>query len=227
MMLQEQLREFGLSEKEVKVYVVLLGLGSSIVSDIAKKALVNRSTAYIVLESLVTRGLVSIVGQGGKKTFTALPAEQLIRHLEDSAQHYADMAHAARTLLPTLKSLRKQKKDKQVVLTKPKVQFYEGAEGIKTVYEDTLASLETIRGHAVKKETLRVSSVSPKEFGTVPEITVYGNKIILVSPVEKFAAVVESRELADELRKILEVSRKEMKGKAPLLGSERIAKKPV
>ena len=57
--LNDILKKSGFSEKEIGVYSALLELGSSVVSDIAKKARVIRSTAYVVLDSLAKRGLVS------------------------------------------------------------------------------------------------------------------------------------------------------------------------
>ena len=249
---KEKLRELGLSEKETKVYLALLGLGSSIVSDIDKNAGVNRSTAYIVLESLTGRGLVNVAGHGGKKTFTALPAEQLIRHLENTAKQYRDLAQAAHKLLPELKNIERQKKDRTETSpqSKSKIQLFEGQEGVKTVYEDTLASLEQIRAYASvpsASHVLKLSSKQRKAIGDVnvqvifpntreareqlaqnkeeareafalrrgksgfsAEINVYDNKVIFISPAENFGVIIESKGVADALKKALTSSRKEV-----------------
>ena len=59
-MLIENLEKFGLSKKEASVYLALLGLGPSLVSDISDKAKMNRSTTYVILESLADLDLVTV-----------------------------------------------------------------------------------------------------------------------------------------------------------------------
>jgi sugar-specific transcriptional regulator TrmB len=141
-MLLEKLERFGLSHKESKVYLSLLELGTSIVSDIAKKSSTNRSTAYVLLESLVHRGLVSISEKGGIKLYTPAPPDRLVQYLEESVKKYTELIGIAHTVLPELKSMYVG------VGPKPRVQFFEGLEGIKTAYEDTLTSKENIRAYA-------------------------------------------------------------------------------
>ena len=221
---KEKLQELGFSEKEAGVYLALLELGSSVASDIAKKAGINRSTAYIIIESLLKRGLVTVIERRGVKLYSSTSPDQLIRHLEETAKQYSGLVAAAKKILPDLESVRKAQKEKKEESFRPKVQLFEGKKGIRTVYEDTLSSLESIRVHASKREALKTFPVSPEQFGNLPNISVYGDRIILVSPEEKFAAVVESHELADKLKKILKSSRKEMSGKGPFLGTEEVAK---
>lgn len=138
----EKLEEFGLSRKEATVYLALLQLGTSVVSDTAKKADINRSTAYVLLESLAKQGLVSISKKRNVRWYTPAPPERLIQFLEESVKKYTTLVGKARNLLPELKSMYSG------VGPKPKVQFLEGVEGIKTAYEDTLTSKETIRALA-------------------------------------------------------------------------------
>lgn len=142
-MIKEKLRELGFSEKEVKVYLALLEIGSAVASDIAKKAKIKRSTAYVILDSLAERGLISVVERRGVQLYSAAPPEQLVRHLQGMAKRYSGFADAAKELIPELKASRAAAE-----IPAPKVHFFEGSEGIKTVYEDTLASSEQIRVHA-------------------------------------------------------------------------------
>ena len=51
------LGKYGLSDKEVKVYLALLELGPSPVRKVAGKAGVNRGTTYDILKSLRDQGL--------------------------------------------------------------------------------------------------------------------------------------------------------------------------
>lgn len=217
-MTKEKLQALGLSEKEARVYLALFELGPSVATGIAKKAGINRSTAYVILGTLSGRGLVTQVRESSATLFSPTPPEQLVRHLEGKMKQYAGLADAARKLLPDLKSLQKAQKGEN---RRPKVQLYEGAAAMRTVYEETLSSLETIRVGVSRGKARSAFPVSAEQWSSIPAISVYGDKIILVSPEEKFAAVVESRELAQKLKKILETARKET-DKEPSLGTSAI-----
>ncbi len=138
----DKITKFGLSRKEAKVYLSLLEIGASVVSDIAKNTKMNRSTTYVLLESLTNHGLVSISEENGVKVYAPSPPERLVHYLEDRAKEYTQLISTANSILPELKALYVG------VGPKPKVQFFEGVEGIKTAYEYTLASTETIRAYA-------------------------------------------------------------------------------
>ncbi|MEK7541394.1 MAG: helix-turn-helix domain-containing protein [Patescibacteria group bacterium] len=140
--MKQKLRELGFSEKEADVYLALAEIGSAVASDIAKKARIKRSTAYVILDALLERGLVNVTERRGVKLYNSTPPEQLIQHLRSMAKRYVGLADTAKKLLPELRASRKEQ------APAPKVQLFEGAKGIRTVYEDTLASLEDIRVHA-------------------------------------------------------------------------------
>lgn len=221
-MIEKILKESGFSEKEVSVYLALFALGSAVVSGIAKRAAINRSTAYVILDLLAKRGLVSFAERRGVRLYNAASPEHLVQYLEKSAKKYANLAGVVKKAMPELKSLQKAG---QAIQSRPKVQLFEGQEGIKTVYEETLASLEGIRSQTFKKKEFKASPVAGGEFSDLPQIVVHGQKIILISPEEKFAAVVESPELANKLKKILDSARQETKGQPilkPAVGSKGI-----
>lgn len=141
-MLQEQLEKFGLSRKEAKIYLILLELGPSPAQEIAKKSSINRSTTYVLLDSLVNHGLVSTTDRSGIKIYNPAPPERLVQFLEESVKKYTELVGVAHNILPELKAMYVG------VGPKPKVQYFEGLEGIKTAYEDTLTAQETIRAYA-------------------------------------------------------------------------------
>ena len=68
-MLKEQLEKIGLAEKEAKVFLASLELGSSAAQKIAKKAEINRATTYVIIEKLMKKGLMSSV-EKGKRLFS-------------------------------------------------------------------------------------------------------------------------------------------------------------
>ena len=55
------LTEIGLNEKQAKVYLAVLELGGSKVTEIAALSKVHRVTVYDILKSLMEKGLVSSI----------------------------------------------------------------------------------------------------------------------------------------------------------------------
>jgi len=216
---KKQLEELGLSEKEARVYLALLELGSVPVRDVVKQAKIKRPTAYVVLDSLLERGLINMIDRRGVRIYNSAPPKKLIEYLKIKSDEYSGLADTAKKLLPGLKSLQKKQKEETV---KPKVEVFEGSREMKSVYEDTLASLEAIRAYAYlndegkekAKKDIKVQVVLPdsikerkqiaqsKEQAFSPEINVYDNKVVLVSPAEEFALVIESQELASAFKKV-------------------------
>ncbi len=120
----ELLTGFGLKENEAKVYLACLKLGQTGVSEIAKKAGIQRTFTYDILEELKKRGLVSIINAEGKKKFQAISIESFQFLMEEKFDRF-------KAFLPELKGLEKG-------VNKPNVQFFQGMEGIKAVLLDTL-----------------------------------------------------------------------------------------
>lgn len=140
--MKEKLEKLGFSTKEADVYIALLELGSAVVSDVAKKAEINRSTAYVLLESLAEKGFVSVSEKNNVKNFSVTPIESIAQYLSGLARQYTTMAKIASDMAPELKSLYLS------AIPKSRVKFFQGAEGLKMAYEDTLTSKETIRAFA-------------------------------------------------------------------------------
>jgi len=141
------LKEYGLRENEVKVYVAALSLGSSRVHDISQKADLLRTTTYEVLKALVEKGLASSVIRSGVRYFEAAAPSKLITILEERKERI-------RSILPALESL------KAAVTEKPTIEVYEGKAGLKTILDDIIKTgpRETLQlGSARIFEVLRFS----------------------------------------------------------------------
>jgi sugar-specific transcriptional regulator TrmB len=131
-LLIKQLVEFGLSEKEARVYLALLELEVAAVSEIAKTAEVNRSSAYVVLESLKKKGLVSVSGDKKIQNYVAVSPELLLHEAENRAKKTQDLKNKINNILSELKALHKDTKHR------PKVMVFEGKSGLREVYWDIL-----------------------------------------------------------------------------------------
>ena len=241
--LEQQLQKIGLSDKEAKLYLALLSAGPVTAREVAHLAKINRSTTYVILESLVKKGLVSSIEQNKIRKYSSVSPERLLSHIEDQIREYTSMVGQVNSMLPQLKSIYTG------IGPKPKIQYFEEAEGIKTVYEDTLTSNETIRAfasiddmhealgesfpayyHRRAAKKIHIKSIHPDttasrermkhnkkearegllipqdKFGFTPEINIYNDKIAFMSLTEKHAMVIESKELADALRKIFDLA---------------------
>lgn len=126
MNLEKLLEEFGLNEKEAKTYLACLELGPSKIHDIANLSGIGRVNTYYIIDKLIQHGLVSRTYKKDKMLFVAEEPEALVRIIEQRAKDF-------RKYLPELKAMSKQG-------NKPSMRFYEGTEGIKTIYEDSLTS---------------------------------------------------------------------------------------
>jgi len=238
-MTKEKLQKLGLSDKEASVYLAMLELGPSVVSDIAKKANINRSTVYVVLEFLKKRGLINESDSKTAKLYSPMPPEKLVDHFENLAKQYRELAGTAKGILPELKSIRQVKKI--IEKAAPKVYLIEGYKNVQNVYEDTLSSLESIRAYAstegetesqkdVKvqvimpntqtarneiaknKEEAREAFLAPKgKYAFAPEVNIYDKKVVFISPTEGFALIIESEDMAKTLKNSFNLAEKEVK----------------
>jgi HTH-type transcriptional regulator, sugar sensing transcriptional regulator len=131
--LQKALIALDFTEKEANVYLALLELGKGSVSQIARKASLNRTHGYNILDLLVSKGLANISGKEPKQEYSAESPDKIGDMLKVQIKKNEDFLKQANSLIPLLKSVHNVK-------GRPKIRFYEGKEGIQQVYEDTLTS---------------------------------------------------------------------------------------
>jgi sugar-specific transcriptional regulator TrmB len=131
-MLENELIEIGLNEKEAKVYVATLELGQSVVQEIAKKSGVNRATTYFIIEGLMKNGLISSFHKGKKQYFSAADPDRLNELLDQQKEELERKKNNLKKLLPQLQSINNKQENR------PVVKYYEGREGIKTMVGEVL-----------------------------------------------------------------------------------------
>jgi len=138
---QKSLESIGLSANEAAAYIALLKLGKGTVSEVSRKASLNRTTGYDVLDRLVSKKLVSISGKEPKQEYIAESPDQLEKLVFDEFEKKKNELAQVSQVIPELKSMHN-------VAGRPQIRFYEGKEGLRQVYEDTLSSHEPIRAYA-------------------------------------------------------------------------------
>jgi sugar-specific transcriptional regulator TrmB len=117
---REVLKEIGLHENEISVYLALLELDEALASELAQKTKLNRTLVYHLLDRLIGKGLASYFIKNNTKFFRASDPNKLLDFLKDRENKIVG-------IIPELLSIRRPK------LEKPKVEVYEGKEGIKTI----------------------------------------------------------------------------------------------
>ncbi len=128
----DPLHQIGLDEHKTKVYLACLELGEAKAVDIAKKAKFKRTAIYDILSKLEQRGLLSRLKKRGGYYFIASNPKTVETVLERQQQEI-------RNLIPHLETLYQSASH-----FKPRIRFFEGAEGIKVVLSESLGCHERI-----------------------------------------------------------------------------------
>lgn len=119
------LEKIGLKEREIKVYLAVLELSESTVLPISLKAGLKRTYCYDILEDLKKQNLVNYYEKNGRRRYVA---EDPTKIKELLRSRLADFD----AILPDLRSIYNQS------VEKPHVRYYDGKEGIISVYEEVL-----------------------------------------------------------------------------------------
>ena len=124
--MKQALHEYGLSNKEIEIYLTLLLLGTAKASEISEKSKLVRETTYKVLESLRKKDIVSMASRKSVQYYSAVNPEKLIKDLKEKAERIS-------RVLPKLKKL------SQTQMIRPKVEVFEGKEGVRMVFDEAVS----------------------------------------------------------------------------------------
>ncbi|MBI2047780.1 MAG: hypothetical protein HYT27_01440 [Parcubacteria group bacterium] len=235
MNIKETLSELGLQEKESRIYVAALELGATSATDIARKAGVQRTHFYDIVEKLLAMGLMRQTAKGKHKLFSAANPEELLEVQKEKLKKLE-------TVLPELKALYK------TVGEKPRVFYFEGQTGIDQINDDSLrykgemvgfTTPRFVVGHTrstgkefIKKrvalgkhsrvigenspeihelqsrdksELRETRILSPDVFRSDIEIVIYGNKVAFVDYKEEWGLIIEGIQIVSVLKMIFEI----------------------
>jgi sugar-specific transcriptional regulator TrmB len=127
----DSLIQYGLTEKEARIYMLCLEYSALQPSTIASKLGINRVTCYDTLQWLCKKWLVAESIRNKVKRCVATSPETLL----DAFGHRFEKF---KSIVPDLISLSGK------FGIKPKIKWFEGLEWMKALYEDTLTSSEPI-----------------------------------------------------------------------------------
>ncbi|MFH1063548.1 MAG: helix-turn-helix domain-containing protein [Candidatus Woesearchaeota archaeon] len=151
---EEALKEYGLAEKEIKVYLTLLPLGSVNLQEIGKRIGLPRTTIYNTLNYLVNKGLVSFITKKGVRFYEAASPEKLIDKINEKKE-------MIQSVLPELKIL------KETVKETSNVEIFQGTRGLFTILSDIFKKKQQIfyfGSYSLSREVLKHQ---PEHFRTI------------------------------------------------------------
>jgi len=189
----------GLSSDEAEIYLSLLERGASSASNIASNTTVKRTYVYHLVEDLQSKGLISAKREGKTTLFEPNSPDHLLGIVEAKR---AEISSAERELEGIMGSL----KDKySSVEAKPVVSVFEGVEGLKKIYKDTisvgkdiLAFVETSEMNLELREWLKEYYLAERKRNNIKA------RVILASG--KLAKDYHTRN-EDALREVIEVEK--------------------
>ena len=136
-MIQQALHEFGLSDKEIKIYIAALEIGPGLAADISRKADIQRELTYVILKRFEKKGVINHTIKDSKKHFEAIDPGNLLKKV-DEKRYLLEKA------LPKLNALKKKKK-----VLRPTSETFDGVEGIKTIFNKILRFFEDYKGEKI------------------------------------------------------------------------------
>jgi HTH-type transcriptional regulator, sugar sensing transcriptional regulator len=236
MRIEKALKEHGLKDTYIKVYIACLELGGGSVQPISLKAGISRSTCGVILERLRQKGLVSSHKKKTIRYYDVEDPKKVITQIKDRLKTFEEALPEFSAFYGSHKVL-------------PTVRLYEGVEGMKTILAEilsdrkdmcTFTSVEDlfnllgedfknyikkrvalgIRNRVISpdskdtrdqlrtgREELREVRIAPEGFKHATHMWVWGHKIAMFSLKNNLTAlVIESEELAEGQRTIFEMA---------------------
>jgi HTH-type transcriptional regulator, sugar sensing transcriptional regulator len=148
------LKEYGLTDKEIKVYLALLPLGKINLQEIAKRVDFPRTTVYNTLNYLFQKGLVSKIIKKGVTYFEATEPSKLVDNL-DQRKKLIEKA------LPQLEGLKK------VIKESSSTEIYEGTKGLFTILSDIFKVKQQVYYFGSYSLSVEVLKHQPEHFRTI------------------------------------------------------------
>lgn len=136
-MIEKTLEQIGLTPSESKAYLAALKLGPVSVVKLASEIGLTRMATYNLIETLADKGLFGKTKLGKKEKIVAQDPNRLILRISEQKRNLDQQEEKIKQVISELKSFFSASQ------VKPRMTVYEGIEGLKTVYEDTLKTLNS------------------------------------------------------------------------------------
>ena len=122
-------KELGFTEREIRVYLALLELGTSTAGPIVVKSRLPHNKVYETLGKLIDKGLISYVVVSKTKHYEARDPKEILNIIDERKRRFND-------ILEELETKRKHAKERQVAM------IHEGFQAIKALFNQMYNELE-------------------------------------------------------------------------------------
>jgi len=133
---REALKQIGLTEGEIKVYLALIELGSSTVGPIIDKSQISSSKVYIILEKLIQKGLTAFITIEKTKYFQATQPISLLELAEKKEKEIQKTKKDLSLAIQKIQKIQLEKQDTEGA------KIYKGYKGLKTGMLETAKSIK-------------------------------------------------------------------------------------
>jgi len=121
----EILKDIGLTNAEIKVYLTLLELGTSTAGPILEKTGLHNSVVHMTLNRLIEKGLISFVKEGKRNIYQSTNPKHIVEYINEKKERFEE-------ILPQLLLTQQQAKEK------PEIISFRGTKGIKELLYELL-----------------------------------------------------------------------------------------
>jgi sugar-specific transcriptional regulator TrmB len=149
-MYESELKELGLTDNEIKVYLILLEYGALNPTKLAEKTGLHRSYVYDTVERLLDRGIINTVLVDKKNNYQAVDPKALREIFELKLRHLD-------SILPQLSGLFQSTKEET------RIELHRGKRVYRTLIKDLISDLK-------KNDTVYLSGVDENILETVEPI---------------------------------------------------------
>lgn len=154
-MLEEELKDIGLNNKEIKVYLTLLKSGTNKAGFLVKLLDLPKTSLLDTLNKLAQKSLVTRIKKKNAYFFTAYEPSKFLAILEKKEEELKQKKEKINKILPWLKNLQ------NISSPKPQIEYLEGTKGLIEAFEDTLR---------VPKKNITVYGSVNAQANSIPEI---------------------------------------------------------
>jgi len=183
-----ELKELGLNENEIKVYLACLRSQGLNAKQIAKSTELIRTTVYGVLDSLAQKGLVSTIDKEGIKVFHSSSPQELLNILEQKKERI-------KLIIPELEEYQQNSQ------VKYKAEVFEGINGIKTITNDIISKKdETVKILGIGQKWLEFSDIFTKVYYRKKKENKVWTKTILADTPEERNFLKEKKFINSRIR---------------------------
>lgn len=140
----------GLNKNEIKFYLASLELGLAPIAAIAKKAGIHRVNAYGIIPRLKEKGLIAEENKPHQRLIIPSHPSRIKELAREQQKKVTRLRWQVEDLVPELLALYSTEGEQ------PRIRFFEGVEGMKAVYEDTLNERKPMRAFTGYGEIMNV-----------------------------------------------------------------------